>query len=317
MIIYQPPKAAERISVIDFSGALSSDLEARKAVAWEIHRACRETGFFYLVNHGVPLDVMRRQLDLTRRFFSQPDEEKTALHIGRSPRRRGYEPLALQTLDAGAPPDLKESLMLGWEPPGASDDEANPWPLGIEGFRAGAEAYMDHMVGLGRGLASSLALSLDLPEDYFAEGLREPNCNVRMLRYPPQPPDAQFNQLGAGAHTDWGLITILMQDHVGGLEVQNVEGDWIRADPVPDAFIVNLGDMVPVVTSSLYRSNYHRVLNNVSGVYRHSIATFFNPHDHYEFECAPSCRPEGYVSKTQTFGDHIQRKIAETYGLTA
>ena len=119
--------------------------------------------------------------------------------------------------------------------------------------------------------------------------------------------------LAPGAHTDWGLLTILLQDDRGGLEVRNADGSWIRADPVPDSFVINLGDMVPRLTNGLYHSNMHRVLNNVSGADRYSVATFFNPPFDYVFTCAPTCAGlAGPVPPPCTFGEHIQDMMQRT-----
>ena len=253
MIIYDPPKTPKTIPVVDLSGSVSPDLEQRKAVAWQMHKAARETGFFYVANHGVPKALIRAQLDWARRYFDQPLERKLELDIAHSPIMRGYEPMAAQTLDEGSPPDLKEGFMLardlGPDHPyvvqGTPYEGANRWPAGLPGFREQIEAYLVAMTDLGRRIVSGLALSLDLDEDYFADALEEPSCTVRLLHYPPQPADARFNQLGSGAHTDWGLITILLQDEIGGLEVRNADGDWIRASPIPGTFVINLGDMPP------------------------------------------------------------------------
>ncbi len=316
MIVYEPPRAATRIPLIDLHGVFAPDPTRREAAAWDIHKACRETGFFYVVNHGVPDALVQAQMDASRAFFALSAEAKMALHIDRSPHRRGYEPLALQTLDHGAPPDLKESAMFGREADDHLDvDPAtapNLWP-DLAGFREVMLQYQAQMMRLGRGLAGLLALSLDLPEDYFADALSRPSCAVRLLRYPPQPTDAAFNQLGSGAHTDWGMLTLLLQDDIGGLEVRNVDGDWIRAAPVPGAFVVNLGDMIPVATGGLYTSNFHRVLNNHSGRDRHSIATFFNPPPDHVFDCVPSCRPTDWRPHPRTFGDHIREMMQKTY----
>jgi len=321
MIVYEPPRAAEHIPMVDFAGAFSADPEARKAVAWEVHKAARDTGFFYLIGHGVPLETMARQLAFSKVFFDQPMEKKLAIRIDKSSNMRGYDPMERQALDADSPPDLKESLMLGRElgpdhplvARGVPFEGANQWPSGIDGFREQMEAYTDAMAQLGRRLAAMLALSLDLPEDYFADGMAEPNCAVRLLRYPPHPADARFNQLGAGAHTDWGFLTILLQDDCGGLEVRNTDRDWIRADPVPGAFVINLGDMVPRLTNGLYHSNFHRVLNNISGTDRYSVATFFNPPYDYVFACALTCVKEGEpVPPPVSLGQHIEEMVRKT-----
>src|SRR6202041_1189802 len=113
--------------------------------------------------------------------------------------------------------------------------------------------------------------------DFFDAGLRGPAAPLRLLRYPPHPAGAKYNQLGAGAHTDWGWITLLAQDECGGLEVETAAGDWIRAEPIPGTFVVNLGDLVPRWTNGLYHSNMHRVMNNRAGRNRHSIVLFYNP----------------------------------------
>ncbi len=321
MIVYEPPKTATHIPIVDFTEAASPHLQARKAVAWEVHKAARETGFFYLSGHGVPPDLTEGQLAAARRFFDQPAEAKLDVDIRKSTNMRGYDGMGGQALDVDSPPDLKESMVFGRElgpdhpliKRGIPFEGPNQWPVGIDGFRPQIEAYTDAMAVLGRRLASILALSLDLPEDYFSDGLAEPNCAVRLLHYPPHPANAAFNQLGAGAHTDWGLLTILLQDDRGGLEVQNLDGGWIRADPIPGTFVINLGDMVPRFTNGLYHSNFHRVLNNVSGKDRYSVATFLNPPFDYRFAVAPTClKPDEPAPAACSFGEHIQDMMQRT-----
>ena len=321
MIIYEPPQTARHIPIVDFTGAFSSDPALRKAVAWEIHKAGRETGFFYLTGHGVPGEIMTRQFTFSRLFFEQSLEKKLGIRIGNSPVMRGYDPLGGQALDVDSPPDLKESLMLGRDlgpdhplvRRGIPFEGPNQWPSGIPGFREQMEAYTAEMIRLGQRLGAMLSLSLDLPEDYLDAGLAEPNCGVRLLRYPPHPKNAVFNQLGAGAHTDWGLLTILLQDDRGGLEVRNADGVWLRADPVPGTLVINLGDMVPRMTNGLYHSNFHRVLNNIGGTDRYSVATFFNPPFDYVFSCAPTCLKTGEDAPPPwSFGQHIQDMMQRT-----
>ena len=326
MIVHAPSEAPRAIPVIDFSGAASNDLPTRMAVARAIGKAGRETGFFYLTGHDVPAETMARQLLFSRLFFEQPLEKKLALSMANSANMRGYDPIGRQALDVGAPPDLKESFVLGRD---LGPDHplvrreipfegTNQWPTGLPGFRAQMEAYTAEMIRIGQRLGAMLALSLDLPEDHLDEGLAEPNCAVRLLRYPPHPADAAFNQLGAGAHTDWGLLTILLQDDSGGLEVRNAEGEWLRADPLPGAFVINLGDMVPRMTNGRYHSNSHRVLTIISGADRYSVATFFNPPFDYIFACAPTCLPTGEAPPAPcSFGEHIQDMMRLTQAPTS
>jgi isopenicillin N synthase-like dioxygenase len=326
MMHYEPPQAPSNIPIVDFSDAVSGDPAARRAVAREIHKAGRETGFFYLTGHGVAAETMARQLHFARIFFEQPLPKKLEVRMANSANMRGYDPIGQQALDVDSPPDLKESFVLGRDlgpdhplvRRGIPFEGPNQWPAGLPGFQAQMEVYTAEMIRLGQRLGAMLSLSLDLPEDYLDAGLVEPNCAVRLLRYPPHPADAAFNQLGAGAHTDWGLLTILLQDGSGGLEVRNAEGEWLRADPVPGAFVINLGDMVPRMTNGLYHSNYHRVLNNISGTDRYSVATFFNPPFDYVFTCAPTCLPEGAPQPTPcSFGEHIQDMMRRTQAAPA
>jgi isopenicillin N synthase-like dioxygenase len=323
MIIYTAPLVPTSIPVIDLTKGGSPDLDDRRAVAWEIHKACRETGFFYVSNHGVPDAVMSRQLDWTRRFFDQAVACKNEVSFEHSPWKRGYEGMRRQTLDAGSPPDLKEGFMYAGE---CGPDHPyvrkhvpqygpNQWPAELSGFREQMLDYQARMEALGRRLLRLMALSVDLPEHQFDDGLDNPMCSVRLLHYPPHPDQAAFNQLGAGAHTDWGTITILLQDDCGGLEVQNANGNWIRASPIPGTFIINLGDMVRRWTNDLYQSTMHRVLNNIAERDRYSIATFFNPDYFYRVECLPTCQPaDGLPTYAPcTVGEHILEMFHKTY----
>ncbi|NLE82021.1 MAG: isopenicillin N synthase family oxygenase [Rhodococcus sp.] len=321
MIIYTPPKAATSIPVVDLAGSFSPDPAARKAVAWEIHKAARDTGFFYIENHGVPQAVLDSLLETAATFFALPLEDKLAADIKNSTCYRGYEPLAAQTLDEGSKPDNKEGFQIGRdlsaEHPkvvrGVANHGPNQWLPGMPEMRTELEDYRDRMTALGRHLLGLLALSLDQPEDYFEPGFPEHVVTTRLLHYPPQPAVLEGNELGAGAHTDWGLITMLLQDEVGGLEVLNADGDWIRAPHIPGTFVVNLGDLVPVLTNGLYRSNAHRVLNTAE-VDRYSVPTFLDLDYDYVIEPVPGSLAAGeQSSQAITVGDHLAAMLHRTY----
>lgn len=324
MVIYTPPSVAKNIPIIDLSDSFSHDLEKRKAVAWEIHKAARQTGFFYIKNHGVPLEIQKAQFHTAREYFKTPLSEKLRLTSKNSACLRGYEPIAAQTLDEGSPPDLKEGFLVGRE---LNEDHPhvqrqtpyhgpNQWPTSDSRFRQQTEDYMSYMNLLGRKIVRLLALSLQLPEDFFDQGLREPMLITRMLHYPSQPANARENQIGAGAHTDWGLITLLLQDEVGGLEVRNAEGEWLKAPFIEGTFVVNLGDMVPVLTNGLYHSTMHRVFNSKKDTPRYSIPTFFDLDYYYEASVVPTLRKEGEVYPAPiTVGGHIAAMFDKTFGI--
>ena len=331
MILYTPPKPPTHIPLVDFAGSFSKDPAEQRKVAWEIHKACRETGFFYVSNHRVPPSLIEAQFEWTHRFFDLPLEQKQLLHMKNSPSTAGYEPIGGQVLDSQdpnaekAPPDLKESFYIGVELP---EDHPiskkrwrsyghNQWPANLPGFREQMLAYQSAMCEAGDRILAMMALSLDLPQDAFVPFYDMPTTTLRLLRYPPQPPNAGFNQIGAGAHTDWGGITLLAQDDLGGLEVQNVEGEWLQAKPIPGTFLINLGDLIARWTNGLYNSNMHRVRNNDgTGRNRHSIPFFYGPNHDAMIECLPTCTDAEHppLHPPITAAEHLYEMFRRSYG---
>lgn len=297
------------------------------AVAADIRAACMAHGFFYVADHGVPEDLVAAQFDWAARFFALPDAEKAALDLRNSPARRGWEGIGAQTLDLSAQPDRKESFYCGPDYPddhpyiraGLTNYGGNQWPA-LPGFREQMTAYMAATTALAERLMRDLALSLSLPPDFFDKTMADPMLTLRLIRYPPHPADAAADVFGAGAHTDWGAITILAQDDLGGLEVQAADGSWMPATPIPGTFIVNLGDMIPRWTNGLYRSNMHRVINaNPSGRDRYSIPLFYSPNYHARIEAVPGSVPPGQAPRFApcTAGEHLSEMYRKTYGLAA
>lgn len=297
------------------------------AVAADIRAACMAHGFFYVAGHGVPEALVAAQFDWAARFFALPEERKRALDMHNSRAGRGWEGLGAQTLDSGAQPDRKESFYCG---PDYADDHpyvaagltnygGNQWPA-LPGFREQMLAYMAATTALAERLMRDLARSLALPPDFFDRTMADPMLTLRMIRYPPHPVDAGADVFGAGAHTDWGAITVLAQDELGGLEVQAADGSWMPATPIPGTFIVNLGDMIPRWTNGLYRSNLHRVINaNASGRDRYSIPLFYSPNYHARIEAVPGTVPAGEAPRFApcTAGEHLTEMYRKTYGMAA
>lgn len=312
------------LPIIDISGLTSTGAADRLAVARELRSACLEKGFFYVKNHGIPEDLVARVFAEAETFFALPLSEKQAIDKMRSKANRGYEHLRAQTLEPGAPPDLKEGFYIG--PEHAPDDPRtlagkfnhgpNQWPAGLPGFRDTMTAYFAALLGLGERLMRGLALSLDLPEDRFRTFCREPMATLRLLHYPPRRPDGDPDERGAGAHTDFGGLTLLRQDDAGGLQVWDQENQgWIHAAPVPGTFIVNLGDMIARWTNDLYRSTRHRVINT-SGRERYSVPFFYVGNYDDEVSCLPTCLTPGAAPKYPpiTVEAHLRSMYARTYG---
>ena len=312
--------------IISLAAMAGSDRAAKTALADALRAACLDKGFFYIVDHGVPPSLIESVLADSRRFFSLPMTDKMKIDMALSDCHRGYEPFRGQVLEAGAPADLKEGVYIGED---LADDDPrlvtklfnhgrNLWPEDLPGWRETMERYFNRMTDLCRTVMRALALSLDLGEDHF-DGLSEqPLATLRLLHYPPQPGNPLPGEKGCGEHTDFGAITILLQDDVGGLQVFDGEQGWIDAPPIDGAFVVNLGDLAARWTNDRYRSTLHRVIN-VSGRERYSAPFFFTGAPHYDMTCLPTCLAPGEAPKypPTTPIEHLAEMYRQTYARNA
>lgn len=200
------------LPIVDISGLASDDPAIRRTVGRAIRAACQDKGFMYLTGHGIDAGLRASVLEQAAAFFDQPLARKMAISMAGSTCNRGYEPMRGQTLEAGAPPDLKESFYSGEDLPlddprvvaGKFNHGPNQWPEGMDQFRAIMERYFDEMLVLGARLMQGLALSLNLPQGHFAPFCHAPMANLRLIHYPPQPANPLPGEKGCGAHTDWG-----------------------------------------------------------------------------------------------------------------
>lgn len=268
------------IPVIDI-GALQRGAPADiDRVTREIVAACENAGFFYVVGHGVPGPLIDAIFEAARWFFARPQAERDALDVATSPNFRGYVPIGIT--GPNVPRRLLEAFQMMLDL-GRDDPEVragnimrgpNRWPPAAPGFRAAMEDYYAAMTALAHRLLGAFARGLGLADDFFEPFFRKPLTQLRLLHYPPQPRDASVQ--GVEAHTDSGAFTILLQDRVGGLEVQNRAGRWIEATPIAGSLVVNIGDMMQRWTSGRYVSTPHRVANR-TGLDRISVPFFANP----------------------------------------
>jgi len=292
----------QTLPVIDVSSAFATGSYDKTAA--EIGRAAREVGFFYLAGHGIEPALISAVFAEAARFFAAPEIEKEKLSIKLSPHNRGYVAIEGESLDPTKPPDLKEAYNIGLDL--APDDPrvvagkpffgVNLWP-DLPGWRGTMLAYFDAIWAVGRKLHRAIALDVGQPEAFFEDKLDEPMATLRLLHYPPQPQSAAAGQLGAGEHTDYGNMTFLLTDEVGGLEVKKRGGGWIPAPHRPGMFVCNIGDCLMRWTNDVYVSTPHRVLNR-GGRERYSVAFFLDPNPGAEVACLPSCvsgtRPARY-----------------------
>lgn len=284
----------QSVPIVDVAPLFGGSETAARAVAAEIRRASIEVGFFYVRGHNVPLDLMRAMLMGAKYFFALPEARKRAIQVNNA--HRGYVPFAQTTLGRATKPDLKESLNFAFpfQPgdPYLADGKPliglNQWPADEPVLQRIAEDYYAGVFVLGQKLLEGFALALDIDRGFFRELYRHPLVRARLVHYPPQQAGDNEGQFGAAPHTDWGCITVLWQDDVGGLQVRNRSGQWIDAPPIEGTFVINIGDMLERWSNDLFVSTPHRVVNS-SGRERYSIPIFYDPDFETVVECLPNC----------------------------
>jgi isopenicillin N synthase-like dioxygenase len=303
----------------------------RLEVASQIAGACRESGFFYVIGHGVDEELQRRLEEVSRVFFARGIDEKLEIRMEKGGRAwRGYFPVGGE-LTSGRP-DLKEGLYFGEE---LTEDHplvrsrtpmhgANLFPENIPLFRGIVLDYLDAMTRLGHAIMEGIALSLGLNDSYFAERYTgDPLILFRIFNYPAKPHRmGDGGSWGVGEHTDYGLLTILKQDRTGGLEVKSKSG-WVEARPIPGSFVCNIGDMLDRMTGGLYRSTAHRVKSQ-AGHDRLSFPFFFDPNFNAEVKAIEmgerfdDDRNERWDRASVhdfsgTYGDYLLNKVSKVF----
>jgi isopenicillin N synthase-like dioxygenase len=298
------------------------------AVARELDEICTEVGFFQLVGHGVG-ERSDTAWNAMRGFFDLPLEQRMSVRSPSVDYPHGYSPLAAEalgrSLGVDVPPDLKEVFNSGPVdgPPHAITDEdewviwsPNLWPAGQPELRQAWTDYHRAMQALANRLMHLFALALSLPASYFDSYIDHAACGLRGICYPARTTPPEPGQLRAGAHTDYGTLTLLRQDTVGGLEVTTRAGDWVGVESIPGAFVVNIGDLLAGWTNDRWRSTLHRVTDPPAAAdgnveRRFSMPFFHNANWDAEISCLPSCISPGEQPKYPPVvaGPHLRAKF--------
>ena len=273
---------AAYIPTIDIGSLGSGRAEDLRQVADQVGAAFTTSGFCYITNHGVDEGVIADAARVALDFFHLPIEEK----LKSAPKEsvRGFNAIGRTQMYGAAHPDYKEYYQIGLELP--RDDPAvlagqplrgpNQWPQDMPQFEQALSAYYAEIGACGQRFLRAVAVSLGAPATFFADKYDKPLQRTQCVYYPPHPADPKREMFGVAPHTDYGCVTLLWQDDVGGLEVQDLSGAWVPAPPIPGALVVNIGDLLARWSNDRYRSTPHRVTNR-SGRERLSIATFYDP----------------------------------------
>jgi isopenicillin N synthase-like dioxygenase len=246
----------------------------------ELRIAAHEVGFFYLVGHGVEPPLLRELLDFARHFFALPEADKLAIEMIHSPHFRGYNRVASER--TRGMPDWREQIDIGAEraalprdagtPPWSRLRGPNQWPAALPELRAVVTQWQTASMQVLTRILRAFSLALGQPanalEPLYGD---DPHYLIKLIRYPGR--DATAAYQGVGAHKDAGLITLLLQDDQGGLQVETPRG-WIDVPPRPGTFVINIGELLELASDGFLRATMHRVLSPPAGIERISAAFF-------------------------------------------
>jgi len=277
-----------------------------KGVATALHAASQGVGFIYIKGHGIPDEVIEAARRCALMFFQSPEADKATVKV--SDKHRGWLGCGGAKMGDELKADLKESFIWGYQDEAGNTPEDHPlrgpnqWPDHVPAMQETAMVYFRQAHEVAHHLMRGCALGLGLEDDFFLRSSSAPLSRASFVYYPQQPEDMGEDQFGVGPHTDFGVLTVLCQDSVGGLQVEDINGDWIHAPPIDGALIVNVGDLLARWTDGAYKSTPHRVVNS-SGRERLSLVLAFDPD------------PDTLIDAREVFGaGHVAKEGSITCG---
>jgi isopenicillin N synthase-like dioxygenase len=288
--------------------------------ARDLGASFRRWGFAVISDHGLDQAAIDAALDQAKAFFALPDPVKRRWHIPGSAGARGYTPFGVETAKGAAYHDLKEFWHVGRDLPEGHPFRAvmpdNVWPDdALPAFRPQVQGLYDALDGLGNRVLRAVARSLDLPDPFFEDKVRNGNSVLRLLHYPPVAEDSPH--VRAGAHEDINVITLLLGAEEAGLEIKDRDGRWLPVAPPPGAVVCNIGDMLQRLSNHVLPSTTHRVVNPAPerrGFARYSTPFFLHFAPDFLIETLPGCvapdRPNRYPEPI-TADAYLQQRLRE------
>lgn len=306
----------QHIPVVDLSALLNGTDPV--AVAKALHRASSEVGFIYVRQHGIDPALIQAARTAAFQFFRRPESEK--LDIAVSPQHRGFLQVGGAKMADDYQPDLKESFIWGHQDSNGQTPDNHPlrgpnqWPESVPELQNLSMRYFKEAHRVAEALMRGFAQGLGLEADFFLQSIDEPMSRASYVYYPPG--KEQPGRMGVGEHTDFGVLTVLCQDDVGGLEVLDLQGNWIPAPPIADTLIVNVGDLLNRWTNGAYRSTPHRVIN-ASARERLSLVLAWDPNPETMIDARqvfPAGNPRlAHASDPISCGDYLSWRFEKAF----
>ena len=275
----------EHLPVLDIGPFLADPTtDTARSFVDELRATLHGPGFCYLIGHGVETRLSDGVMDVAREFFAQPEADRLAIVNTNTPHFRGYTRLGMEHTNGQS--DWRDQIDIGPEhqpvDPGPDGPDwlrvrgPNQWPASVPQMEPMVTSWMEAMATVGAAVLHAIALGLGQPAEHFDPSTEpHPEVLVKIIRYPAQDAAGDTGQ-GVGLHHDSGLLSFIMQDDVGGLQVE-LNGELIDATPMPGAFVMNIGEMFQAATNGYLRATKHRVVSPPPGRERISVAYFYNP----------------------------------------
>ncbi|KAK4759466.1 hypothetical protein SAY87_022597 [Trapa incisa] len=321
------------IPLIDISPLLSKCDDPRMSedpgvaeVVRQLDQACKVAGFFYVKGHGIPYSLIKEVRTVSHKFFGLSYEEKLKIKLTPASGYRGYQRV-FENITKGVP-DMQEAIDCYREITkgmygdlGRTMEGCNLWPRDPANMRALMEEYVSLCTDISRNIMRGLALALGgSPNGFDGERAGDPFWALRIIGYPGVSTTnghaTSENDIGCGAHTDYGLLTLINQDDdITALQIKTLSGEWISAPPIPGAFVCNIGDMLKIWSNGLYDSTVHRVVNN-SPKFRVCVAYFLEPNYDAGVEPLDFCvKRTGGKKKFEraVYGEHLVNKVKNNF----
>jgi isopenicillin N synthase-like dioxygenase len=313
----------ESIPVIDLSPLYQGNEQAMDTLVHQVYDAYSKVGFAYITNHGVDSDLINDVFEASRQFHALSLEDKLRIEINQF--HRGYIPINTSTdrtsaIEKAARPNQSESFMMMHELEQDDPDVLqcsplagpNQWPADLKGFKECVTGYHDALELLSNKVLKVFELALNT--DSLSSHFTKPTTWLRLLHYPSLNIEDPEDLFGSNPHIDYGFITILAQDEVGGLQVRDVDDDWIDVPYVKDHFVMNSGEVLNHWSNGKFLATPHRVVNR-TGKERYSCPFFFDPNIHSRISTLPSCVEKGVQSKYSdaVFGDMVMSHLRSNH----